>query len=200
MKKDGTASATGNYVEFQAAVLRALPRDISPDVAFGWTQNGEALARVLKDVLTPDGKPVGNVYPVTVNYDLSVEDAVIAGKYGWANSDISSKHFPSQRKGTTDAEIILVHFNRDTGSDDVLRDLDKQGLRPAELPELLAFGSKYPDVQREFPVIALGSMWQGPDGSRFCACLDRLGSRRDLGLIWLDTWWYDYCRFAALRK
>jgi len=54
MKKDGTASqVTGNYVEFQAAVLRALPRDIDPDVAFGWAQNGEALAKNLRGVLIP---------------------------------------------------------------------------------------------------------------------------------------------------
>src|SRR3989344_7322656 len=55
MKKDGTTSqVTGNYVEFQAAILRALPRDIEADIAHNWTQNGESLARILRKALMPN--------------------------------------------------------------------------------------------------------------------------------------------------
>ncbi len=144
-------------------------------------------------------KPL-NIFTVTVNYDLNVEDAVKAGKYNWTNSDVTSKNFPSKRKGAAELEIILVHFNRDMGSDDVLRELDKQGLRPAELPEGLVFGGKYPDIQREFPVIILGSVWRYPIGSRYCACLSRHGSKRNLDLLWLVYRWNGHCRFAAVRK
>ena len=91
-------------------------------------------------------KPI-NAFHLTVNYDLNVEAAVKAGNYDWTNKDISSKNFPSKRKGTADVELILVHFNRYVESDEAIRELDKQGLRPAELPELLAFGAKYLDVQ-----------------------------------------------------
>lgn len=53
-EKHGTASqqVTGWYVEFQMAVLRALPRDINQEVADGWRENGEALAKNLRGVLT----------------------------------------------------------------------------------------------------------------------------------------------------
>lgn len=55
MKKDGTTSqVTGNYVEFQAAILRALPRDIEAEVAHNWTRNGESLARILRETLMPN--------------------------------------------------------------------------------------------------------------------------------------------------
>ena len=56
MKKDSSGTAShvdGWYVEFQAAVLRALPRDIEPDVAMGWTKNGKALANNIRKVLMP---------------------------------------------------------------------------------------------------------------------------------------------------
>lgn len=59
MAKHGTASqvtggqVTGGYIEFQAAVLRALPRNIDSDVALYWTRNGEELARVLHKLLRP---------------------------------------------------------------------------------------------------------------------------------------------------
>src|SRR3989344_5412377 len=63
-KTRGTASISGAYIEFQVAVLKALPRDISPDVALAWTLNGELLAHVLKDALSPSGKLASNSFSV----------------------------------------------------------------------------------------------------------------------------------------
>ena len=145
------------------------------------------------------GSPL-NALTVVINYGLSVEDAVKAGKYDWSNSDISTKHFPSKRKGTAEVEIILLHFNRDMYSGDMFRELDKQGgLRPAELHEGLVVGAKYPDIQRKFPVVVLGSVWRDPYGYRYCAFLYGNGSGRFLGLSPLG-WWDDFCRFAAVCK
>jgi hypothetical protein len=200
--KHGTASqVTGSYVEFQAAVLRALPRDIDSDVALGWTQNGESLARVLREALTPDGgKPAGNSYPLSVDYGRSVEEGVKVGRYDWANSDITSRHFPTKRKGTAEVAVELVHFNRYISTDEALRELDKIGMRPAELHELLAFGEKYPEVQREFPVVVLGSVWQDRVGDRCVPYLYRHGSERCLSLHWIEGGWRELYRFAGVRK
>ncbi len=144
-------------------------------------------------------KPI-NAYTLTINYSRSVEDGIKAGKYDWSNSDITSSHFPSEEVGTKEVPIELVHFGRDIKTDEILSELDKMGMRPAILKELLALGEKRPDLQREFPVIALGSVWQNPRGYRFCAFLFRFGSLRDLRLAWVVDRWGDYCRFAAVRK
>ncbi len=201
MANRGTASqVTGSYVEFQAAVLRALPRDIDPDVAFGWTKNGESLACILREALTPNGKPAGNIYPISVNYDLSVEAAVKLGRYDWTNSDIADKNFPTTRTGKAEVAVELIHFNRVISIKDALSELDKMGYRPAELHELLALGEKYPDVQREFPIVALGSVWQDLFGDRYVPYLDRHGSKRDLYLNWIEVDWNEFFRFAAVRK
>jgi hypothetical protein len=56
MKKNhGTAllHVDGAYVEFQQAVIRALPRDIPCDIALGWQRNGEGLTKVLREALLP---------------------------------------------------------------------------------------------------------------------------------------------------
>ncbi|MBM3256065.1 MAG: hypothetical protein FJZ04_01165 [Candidatus Moranbacteria bacterium] len=55
MTENGTASqqVPGWYVEFQLAVLRALPRDISQEIADGWRENGKALAKAFREVLFP---------------------------------------------------------------------------------------------------------------------------------------------------
>jgi len=202
MTNHGTTSqVTGVYVEFQAAVLRALPRDINPDVVLGWTQNGESLARVLREALMPDGKPAaGGIYLVSVDYGRSVEDGVEAGQYDWSNSDITSRNFPTKRKGTAEVAVELVHFNRCISTEGALKNLDSMDMRPAEIHELLAFGEKYPDVQRKFPIVAPGSVWQYRHGDRKVPCLSRDGSGRDLDLRWIGDAWDELCRFAAVRK
>ncbi len=141
-----------------------------------------------------------NVYTLTINYTRSVEDGIRAGKYEWSSSDITSSHFPSEETGTKEVSIELIHFGRDMETNEVLSELDKMGLRPATLKELLTLGEKHPDLQREFPIIALGSVWRDPGGDRDCACLGRDDSRRRLHLLWIGRRWDDYCRFAAVCK
>jgi len=204
MKKHGTASqVTGSYVEFQAAVLRALPRDINPDVALGWTQNGESLTRVLREALMPDRKPADNIYPLSVDYGRSVEDGVRAGRYDWVNPNITSHNFPTKRRGRAEVVLELICFDREISSYEVLFEIDKRGYRPANLQELLAFGEKYPEVQREFPVVALDSVWQDRGGDLYAPCLGNdLGKERDLSLKWIAKDfknWEDTCRFAVVR-
>ncbi|MBU1160084.1 hypothetical protein KKD04_02805 [Patescibacteria group bacterium] len=141
-----------------------------------------------------------NVFSVTVNYDRSVEDSVKAGKYDWTNSDIASKHFPSQEAGTKDVAIEVFHFGKGMSTNEVLVELNKKDYRPATLKELLALGEKYSDLQREFLIIEFGSVWRSPNGARSCACLDRDDSKRNLYLYWIDDRWHGHCRFAAVRK
>ncbi len=144
-------------------------------------------------------KPL-DIYTLTINYSRSVEDGVKAGKYDWSNSDITSSHFSSDEVGTKEVSIELIHFGRNMETNEVLSELDKMELRPATLKELLAFGEKYPNLQRKFPIIALGSVWQYPDGNRRCAHLGGRDSERNLNLRWLVRRWNDHCRFAAVRK
>lgn len=140
------------------------------------------------------------VYTLIIDYGRNVEDGIKVGKYNWSNKDITSSHFPSDEVGTEEVFIKIVHFRRLIATDEVLSELDKMGLRPASLKELLAFGEKYPDLQKEFPIIALYSVWQSLRGNRFCAYLRSFGSERFLSLDWIDTMWNDNCRFAAVCK
>lgn len=140
-----------------------------------------------------------NIFSVSVNYDRSVEDGIKAGEYVWVNDDITQEHFPTKRSGTAEIDVELVYFGDDVGVDEAFAGLDRKGLRPAELHELLALGEKFPDLQSKFPIIALGSVLQSPTGGRGCPCLDRGGSGRGLNVGWLGGW-FGSCRFAAVRK
>jgi hypothetical protein len=95
---------------------------------------------------------------------------------------------------------VLYHPDRDIESDDVVKELDQMGLKAAILQELCAFGEKYPDIQREFPIVALGSVCVDPDGVRHVPDLDYWGARRLLGLDDWDGEWFPHYRFLAARK
>lgn len=140
-----------------------------------------------------------NIYTISVDYGMSIEELVRLGYYDWLDRNITSEHFPTSRTGKAEIAVELIHFDRIINSNEALRELDKMGYRPAELHELLVFGAKYPNVQRKFIIVALGSVWQNPYDCRHVAYLDRYGSKRLLDLhLFGHVWWL--CRFAAVRK
>ncbi len=141
-----------------------------------------------------------NTYSITVNYDRFIEDAVRAGNYHWKNSNINSKNFSTKKSGIAEVDVELVHFNRNLSAEEAPIKLNKQGQRPAEIHELLALGEKYTDLQKEFPIIAFGSVWQDLDGRPVCACLTVDGDYRTLFLYWVGHGWDVSCRFAVVCK
>jgi len=143
---------------------------------------------------------VKNIFRVIIDYGKSLSEMVASGKYNWVNPDINAKNFSVEGTGKVEANIELIHFNRTMESDEVLRELDRMGYRPANLPELLAFGASYPEKQREFPIVALGSIWRRLGGRRNVAFLYSCAGGRKLDLGWCENGWGDRCRFAAVRK
>ena len=134
------------------------------------------------------------VYSVTVDYGLSLAKMIKAGKYDYVNSDINAKNFPVARIGKVEMKNLeLVHLNCNASTDEAIREIGKRGLGLGDLPMLLALGAKYPELQREFPVAALGSSWVGRDGRRDVAYLWHGRGIRGLSLRWYD-------RFLAVCK
>lgn len=135
-------------------------------------------------------------HSITVDYSASVEQLVEAGKYGWSNDDITSHNFPSFERGMAQVVVYLVNFNSDISSEDVIRELDRQGLRPATLKELLTLGVAQPDLQCKNPIVALDYGYVDVPFLDSC----RGGSYRSLNLHWRDYDWRLGCQFAAVRK
>ena len=180
----------------EKAKKRGLPEESIHRLA---TPQGDALLDKMVAVLAETAATIGSIFRVLVNYDLRLDAAIRNGKYDWKNDDITEKNFPTNRRETAELDIVLVHLNRDISSEDAIKELDKLGLRPAELPELLAFGAKYPDEQRKYPIVALGSVWRRL-GGRVVPYLWGGGDRRYLSLNWFGFGWDAYYRFAGVRK
>ena len=135
---------------------------------------------------------------LNVNYSRTLKEMIIAGNYDWINGDIKEKNFPLPTEllgKKITASNKLFHFNRSISSENAISEMNKAGYRPATLAELLALGEAYPEQQKEFPIVALGSIW--------CRTVPGFGFvdfERRLGLAWFGIGWeYNY-RFLAVRK
>ncbi len=163
-------------------------------------ENGDALLDKVADTIVEFVKQAKAIYAIFVDYAMSTGEMLKLGKYDWINDNITSNHFPAKGVGKMETKIELLHFNRNISSEKALEEMDKAGYRAAEAHELLAFGAKYPNVQREFPVVALGSIWCDPGGDRGVVCLGGDGAGRGASLGWFRGVWGDYWRFAVVRK
>jgi hypothetical protein len=143
-------------------------------------------------------------YTIAVDYSRSLEEMIAAGQYDSVNGNITPDHFPIRGQGKQEVAVTLFNFNRDMESSDVvIAEMDKAGYRPAGIEELLALGESHPTLQREFPIIALGSCWQIPHDT--ISLVPELGLRggitdRYLNTVWLGNNWDDNYRFLAVRK
>jgi hypothetical protein len=140
---------------------------------------------------------------LAVDYSKTVEQTIADGKYDWKNSDITVKNFPISPEmigKKVDIAGRLFHFDRNISSEDAIKEMDDDGCRPATLMELLALGAIHPELQREFPIIALGSVWHDSDDYRHVPSLYVFGRDRGLYLNDFDDAWNAQCRFFGVRK
>jgi len=140
---------------------------------------------------------------LTIDYSQSIKQMIEAGKYDWKNGDIKEKHFPfptelSGKKITVSTK--LFHFGRKISTEDAIYEMGKDGYRPATLAELLALGVKHRELQRPFPVIALGSIWRYAVDDRSVPYLNVDGRKRRLSLGWFDGDWDVSYRFLGVCK
>lgn len=151
--------------------------------------------------LTPD-PVICELGELTVGDNATVEDMTRKGEYdGYQpNIDLNCKHFSITRRGPR--KLYLVHFKKEMATKDVVAAVaalpDKE---LALVEDLLTVGAhpKHKELQREFPIICLGSS-AVLSGSRYVPCLGRWGDKRGLDLHGYDQMWGDRCRFLLTDK
>lgn len=139
------------------------------------------------------------IFHLTVDYNLSLEQMIVAGQYGYTNSDITAKRFSIRGNDIVEYEASYFHFNRSISSEDAMKEIEQAGWSPAKIEHVLSHGKTFPEEQRKFPIIGLGSVAE-IRGARGVPCLGRNGSRRDLDLLWFGSVWNVDSRFPAIRK
>jgi hypothetical protein len=140
---------------------------------------------------------------LVVDYSRTFQKMIDAGNYGWVNDYIIEKNFPIPEKlKIKKAEIStkLFHFNYNISSKDLITEMDKTGYRPGTLLELLALGESHPELQKEFTIVALGSIWRDTRDRFGVPALSFVGNRRGLFLFWISRGFFNDYRFLGVYK
>lgn len=116
-----------------------------------------------------DPRTRGPGYPITVDYTLEREPAIEAGRFDWVDQEhrfdvtLSGFYFSlyNHPKGEKkeDTTVHLIHLDLPVNRDGAAWMLKRRGFRAIALRELLALAAKYPDLQREYPIMALESCY-----------------------------------------
>lgn len=143
-------------------------------------------------------------FQLTTDRSSSLPKMIKAGRYSLVNSNITQDHFPVEREGKKELEVTLFHFNRSLFSEEVISEeeiiseMEEQGFRPAGIKELLDSKEQYPDLKKESPIAALGSVWLTPDGDRMMPFLDWDSYGCLLCLYRIENKWSTVWRFLAV--
>ena len=145
-----------------------------------------------------------NIFPVTVDYSRTLAEMIAAGKYDWVNSDIDEWKFPIQRPPAgfpqkVELTVKLVHYDKWMSIDAVIADFQQRRLIPAAPPVLLAVGEQRPELQRQFPIVALGQFAQFWNAQRVPYLWSRAGGR-SFSLGAFDDVWAPSFRCLGVRE
>ena len=130
------------------------------------------IGNLIMGINKPDTVLDPNVYPVEIDYSDTFKQRLDAGRYDQKGHGITKSNFSVKGDGKIWRDLRLVCYNKHMSNDSVLAAIEAQGYRPATIEELLAFGVSYPEVQLEFPILALGSTWYSfSESCYFAPCL-----------------------------
>jgi Tfp pilus assembly protein PilZ len=140
---------------------------------------------------------------LVVDYAETLEQMIAAGRYDWVNSDITATRFPIVGSGVKKFEFKLDHPNRNISSKDEVRRVLKidtaKPWMPAKIEHQLSFGKQFPEEQRKYPIVALGSVVK-LSGHRRVPGLWGNDAGRGLDLFWWEGDWRGRCRFLLVRE
>lgn len=133
---------------------------------------------------------------INVDCSLSLEEMILTPHFDWVRGDITSRWYPVLGKGKKTFRVEIVHLNCEISPDNAIAEITKKGARPASIEELLAFGASFPEIQRSFRIVALGSFTE-VRGSYNIPYLGMGSEGRSLDLLSCSVLDSDY-RFLAV--
>jgi hypothetical protein len=140
------------------------------------------------------------LYPVSYDLDKTFKDRLAVARLNPVDPSVTEERFADgDGCGTVTVSIELAHFDERVDTGEALRRLAKQGLRPANFEELVAFAAGYPQFQEQFPIAALGKRWKHPDGVPRVAVIGTTVGKRKLDVERTAGLWGPNVRFAAVR-
>ena len=123
---------------------------------------------------------------VLVSYHLTLRKLIEFGDYPLktGNRLISESfaHVRGNKLKAKEMKMFTLHFGRDVPMAEVLEECHRRALAPACAHEILSFALQYPELQLQFPIVALGSLRRCVKGVYKCIVLGRVARMRDVDL------------------
>lgn len=177
-------------------------------------ENGEEWLKATKRFLRkeyPWATVEDAIYTVAVDYAKPISHILDEGNYNWAHVYITDDNFPAlfkyhndrwcQASHVEDVEMHLVHPGHARTREEAWKEVEARGLRSANIEELLAFGANYPNLQKQFPIVAIGALWQRSDSrDPLVPALGCIGNNRQVYLMPTSYAWDPSYRVLAVRK
>ncbi len=200
--------------------IKEVGGNVGECICYLASAKGEETLRKIAEMIVAEARQAAEVvskyfestWAVVVDFSQDLGQMISAGGYDSVHPEITAEHFPVKGIGKTAVKVELLHFDRYFNNGDaVIAELEavnqwlaeqKAGYRYrfARIEELLALGATQRDLQRKFPIAALGSIRLHPGGSRDFADLDGGGRRRYLHLGRVGDGFRDGWRFAVVRE
>jgi len=141
---------------------------------------------------------IRKIFPITVDYTLTPEQMLEAVAFDHFSPLITKDRlgrFSIVGSGTIKEDLFIVQFYRAIRSNEVIVELAKMNLEPARIEHALAFARTYRNLPGVYSIVFLGSQACG-----FVTGIYQTPQRQDFLLSFCDREWYDYYKFAAVRK
>lgn len=134
---------------------------------------------------------------ISIDHRMSMAALVRLGRYTGLSKAVLLAPRMKERKAAQ-YEVRIFHFDEIIGSKEARKRIEKAGWNVATIEQLLALGALLPHLQRQFPIVALGTTWKGAIPR--AACLHHGdGLKRYVVLRWIgDDWCGDFA-FMAVR-
>ncbi len=134
----------------------------------------------------------------------NLEKLIKKHKWYYVNSDITEKNFPLPKKIETENPVILK-FDNSFSSEEALERCKKEGLRPANIYELLLLKENHPENWPDntwSSILAFGSQFTDSDGDHRVPLVRAYSD----GVFWFSLgdfgrdWASDYCLLCVCDK
>jgi|AntRauTorckE6833_2_1112554.scaffolds.fasta_scaffold28096_2 WD40 repeat protein len=141
----------------------------------------------------------------TVDYSQTLKEMIKAAGFDWVDEAITQKRFPLPNElfgKKLNLRAKLFHFDDYIGSERAIAKIKKADHRfkLATLAEQLAFAKEYRELQKEFPIISLGSKWKVTRHSSRVTAIDFGPNGRELATSSFEGIWLPSCRFLTVFK
>lgn len=140
------------------------------------------------------------IFEVTVDYSKSVKDMVTIGNYWRVEHQITDQNFPIVGSGKAKFNTEIVRFDKRLSSEEILSRFKARNLSPAKIEILLAFAASYPEEERDYIIVALGSVWKRKDNVLAIAYLSSGKSGWWLRPYYFENVWFEQDCFLAVHE